>query len=482
MLARGMGNTEIQFYFNRQDRPVNSGRISQIRGGTYGPEVPVTPDGKLHEFLAGFTPAEAGVVVARQEQPLAERARQRFVRGDDGYWYLVDGETAEQECKQTFDIKKITPLIRAVAALANNRGGFIFFGVSNANFQVIGLPDSTFQDLDIAAMTDKIKKFLMPTPLFCKFTIQIDAFQVGVIHVEKHKLPPIMITRDGEGLEEGTILFRYSGQSRRIKFGDLYAMLNERDRSAHATLLSGAARLSRIGTDKALIVDTQEGKVDAGKAIITIDRDLADQLEFIREGEFEEREGAPTLRLVGDVRAVDATGQPRERIVGRALTSDMVLRAFLRRERVRSPMEYICLSAQVQRHWLPLYYFVRLSDCSIEEAIQVLERTPAVYKLSKKNALERLRGERKAYSPPAVQAQPIEREILQGQLEGIVDRHAPRILARAIQSLPDDFTDFVPLLEVLDEMHESSLEDTILRGAVYRAASRLDEIEQLNSR
>ena len=28
MLARGMKNKEIQFYFNRQDRAVNSGRIT----------------------------------------------------------------------------------------------------------------------------------------------------------------------------------------------------------------------------------------------------------------------------------------------------------------------------------------------------------------------------------------------------------------------------------------------------------------------
>ena len=29
MIARGMKNKDIQFFFNRPDRPVNSGRISQ---------------------------------------------------------------------------------------------------------------------------------------------------------------------------------------------------------------------------------------------------------------------------------------------------------------------------------------------------------------------------------------------------------------------------------------------------------------------
>ena len=31
MLARGMKNKDIQFFFNRPDRAVNSGRISTIR-------------------------------------------------------------------------------------------------------------------------------------------------------------------------------------------------------------------------------------------------------------------------------------------------------------------------------------------------------------------------------------------------------------------------------------------------------------------
>ncbi|MEZ0018022.1 hypothetical protein [Sinorhizobium fredii] len=40
MLAREMKNKDIQFYFYRQDRAVNSGRITQIRDKSHGPEVP----------------------------------------------------------------------------------------------------------------------------------------------------------------------------------------------------------------------------------------------------------------------------------------------------------------------------------------------------------------------------------------------------------------------------------------------------------
>lgn len=481
MLERGMRNRDIQFYFNRQDRPVNSGRITGIKKGAYGPEVPAADAAALDAFLGQFAPAEVGVAVEAMARParqsLAERARERFVRRDDGHWYLADGETAEQECKEAFDPKKLTPIIKAMAALANHRGGFIFAGVRNNGCRVVGLADDVFAETDIATIADKAKTYLTPTPVFSKDVLDLDGAKVGIIHVEKHNFPPVIVCRDGDGLDDGAILFRYPGQSGRIKFGDLLAMLRERDRSAHAMLLSSAARLSDIGTDRALIVDTRKGTVDAGDRQITIDRELADQLDFIREGEFEERDGAPTLRLIGDVRAVDAAGQVRERIEGRALTADMAVKAYLRREQVRSPMEYVCLSAHVQRQWLPLHYFIRLSGQGADAAIRALEGTDAVYQNSKQRALERLRGQRSAYTAPTGTALPVTAEIQAGQIDGIADRHASSLVARAIQGLPDGFENIPPLLDLLDGLHDAAHGDAAQRGAIYRAISRLDELE-----
>ncbi len=61
-------------------------------------------------------------------------------------------------------------------------------------------------------------------------------------------LAPI-VCRDANGLEDGTILFRYPGQSGKIKFGDLLAMLRERDKVATHALLASASRLSDRDAD-----------------------------------------------------------------------------------------------------------------------------------------------------------------------------------------------------------------------------------------
>lgn len=480
MLARGMRNRDIQFYFNRQDRPVNSGRITGIRAGGYGPEVPQASEADLEAFLAGFAPATVGVVVQAADttvQTIADRARARFERRADELWYLIDGETSDQECKSEFNPRRMEPVIKAIAAMANNRGGFIFIGVSNAEGRVSGMPDQSFQTTDIVRLTDKAKSLLVPTPNFSKETIAVGGHEVGVIHVEKYRQPPIVVCRDAHGMEDGTILFRYPGQSAKIKFGDLHALLRERDRDAHASLLSSAARLSEIGTDRALLVDAHEGKLDVGGASITIDRALAEQLEFIHEGQFEEKDGSPTLRLLGDVRAVDEAGQVQERVVGRALTADMAVKAFLSRQHVRSPMEYVRLPLHVRRQWIPLHYFIRQSGQTVEQAIEALEASDAVYQAAKTRALERLRGETSAFTPLSGHAVPVGREIDEGRLDGLVERHQPALLARAIQGLPDGFHELTPLLEVLDALFDQHHGDSTIRGFIYRAACRIDEIE-----
>lgn len=156
MLRRGMRNRDIQFYFNRQDRPVNSGRITGINTGNYGPEVAEATDAGLDAFLAGFAPAEVGVVVeagAVRDPTLAERAVTRFVQRASG-WFLADGETSDQECKAEFNPRRMEPIVRAIAALANNRGGFVFVGVQDAECRVVGMPNTSFQDTDIVRISE----------------------------------------------------------------------------------------------------------------------------------------------------------------------------------------------------------------------------------------------------------------------------------------------------------------------------------------
>jgi len=479
MLARGERNVDIQFYFNRQDRPANSGRISQIRNGTYGPEVLQASEEDLDAFLQNFEAVQIGVAVADAEArppTISERATALFEVRDDGFWYLRDGETSKQECKEVFDPRKMNPIVKAIAALANNKGGFIFLGVEDTQCRAVGLQGDDYSNTDIVQISQKVKTFLTPTPDFIKTDVEIGGAQIGVIYVEKYAEPPVIVSRDGNGLDSGSILFRSPGQSAKISAGDLIILLRERDQANQLKLLKSAQRISEIGLSNSLIVDTSAGTLESEDTRVTIDRDLADQLEFIREGEFEEIEGAPTLRLVGDVRAVDAEGAVQERIEGRVLTADSVLQAFLSRDEVRNPLEYIRESALVQRQWLPLFYFVNLSAKPVQEAIELLDATEAVYANCKASALDRLNGGLSAYVPPTGQAAAVLQQIQEGNIEVIEDEFGDQFISRAVAGLPDNFDNFEPIFDLLDRIFGRAGGNSALKGAVFKAAARLDEL------
>ncbi|MFL5332186.1 MAG: ATP-binding protein, partial [Geminicoccaceae bacterium] len=137
MVGRGMKNRDIQFFFNRPKRAVNSGRITDISSGKYSnsAEIARATDDELNTFLASCSPsAEVPLFVspaaAETSSPLSETTLQRT----------------------GFGVKHPAPWMRAVAGLANNRGGYIFFGVGDKDPAgvnlVLGLTTNEFADTD----------------------------------------------------------------------------------------------------------------------------------------------------------------------------------------------------------------------------------------------------------------------------------------------------------------------------------------------
>ncbi|MEC8195819.1 MAG: hypothetical protein VX228_05740 [Pseudomonadota bacterium] len=66
MAARGMKNKDIQFFFNRPDRSVNSGRITGIKNGSYSnsSKIVAANDKTLDAFLKSFKATSVSASVA----------------------------------------------------------------------------------------------------------------------------------------------------------------------------------------------------------------------------------------------------------------------------------------------------------------------------------------------------------------------------------------------------------------------------------
>lgn len=114
---------------------------------------------------------------------------------------------------------------------------------------------------------NKVKAHLAPTPsVTAKGVVDFEGRTVGFLRVERHPNRPVIVYRDGDGLSEGDILYRYAGQSSRIKFADLRAMLEERDRRAQVELAKAAGALADVGTANAIILDTDRNTLNTKPA------------------------------------------------------------------------------------------------------------------------------------------------------------------------------------------------------------------------
>lgn len=425
MIARGMTNTDIQFFFNRPGRPVNSGRISTIADGTYSnsASIPAATDEELNAFLDARSPSiEVPTVIigaaSSDTDPVSDTVlRTMFIVETTGDCRLKAGETDSAECKQSFSLRNAAGWLRAVAALANNRGGYIFFGITDKDAagvcKVIGLANNEFRDADPGDITTRLHSTFEPTPRAQKAVIEIDGKIIGVLHVERHASRPVIATKNDGGsgeIKEGDIFYRYPGASRRISYGDLRAMLDERDLRTREAILPMVQRLLELGPDRAMIADLADGKLTDGKTSIELSEEFVERLAVIKEGEFAEKAGAPALRLIGDVK----TAAPVTIRKG-SVTRDDLRRDFLRDALQAEPIDYLRTAIDMPgNEWVPIRYFANKAAMAQRDLLDLISKSSGTP--GRKEVLgKRLRSLDAAYAKVSGPAASIQKQLLAGQ-------------------------------------------------------------------
>jgi len=487
MLARGMKNKDIQFFFNRPDRAVNSGRITGIRDGSYGPSkaIETASDPTLDAFISEHkgSPNIAAVAVPAVPPPYdpldVSSIQKLFFEDNDKIWRLRAGETDAQECKTNFGLRHAQAWLRAIAALANNTGGYIFFGVGdkgatgsngeNLSHAVVGMSNDEFQRVDPAALASRIKAVFDPTPRFRTAIAQFGGKDVGIIHVEQHESRPVIATKqEGDKIGEGDIFFRYPGQSARIKYSDLRAMLDARDTAARAQILPMVERLLKLGPQRSMVADLESGTLGDGKTAIHIDEALIETLTFIKEGQFDEVKGAPTLRLVGEVRPANAKTE-----LG-LLTRASVRDAFFNLTKPDKPELYIQFAVEIsQGEWFPLHYFAKLAGMSRAKLVDFINRTSGT--ASRKTTYTSRVQPNAAYKQPVGKPKAILAGIMNGKLPNVTTAQEAGQIGQALAGLPDGFEfDRDALLGLLKECLRLAAGNST--SYVRRAICRVDEL------
>lgn len=315
-------------------------------------------------------------------------------------------------------------------------------------------------------------------PVFSTFTLNLDAVTLGVIYVEKHAHPPVMAIKNvNSEIKEGAIYYRYVGETRVIKPGELQQIISYREQKAVAEFSN---RMARIAVGSSATLDLETGKVEGKAGSFLIDEQLLPKIQFLRQGQFNEERGAPALRLIGDVSAINSA---EKETVRSNITGEAVLLNFLRASPVAEPLQYILHSAHTARLWLPLFYYVKASKLPLSDIVKGLQGERTTYRHRRTAAIARLNGTgTSAYSKASAKVQIVLNDLINGKLSRPLEIKDLSVMSLAIQAIPPNTNvkfDWLKglLLEAYNLTNEASDEHLNAQSSLYRAACRLGELE-----
>lgn len=226
--------------------------------------------------------------------------------------YLHHREGQELEFKEQFSLSGLADYFKDFSAFANNRGGYLIFGIKDSPRTRMGLNEKSleqFEKLDPEKITGYLLDIFSCDIFWESVVHEIDAKKFGVFYIAECKSKPVIAKKD-EGKENtiknGEIYYRYGGRTQKIHYAELQNIINQRIASSTREFFELIQRIAKAGPANAAVFDMKSGTIEKeGQNILVVDENLIKEMNFIREGHFDEVNGAKALKLVGNVHPVD---------------------------------------------------------------------------------------------------------------------------------------------------------------------------------
>lgn len=316
---------------------------------------------------------------------------------------IINREGTTIEFKESYNHGNMAQYFKAMAAFANNQGGYILFGIGDKPRRLIGLKDkslSQFEELKVEDFTKALLDYFSPEIKWEHCTFEFHDMSFGVIYVYPLMRKPCICKKHYDAqnakysLKEGDIYYRYGGRSERIRYAELASIIDEARRYEERQWLNFAKKAVRIGVSNAALLDLKSGNLSGTNGSVVIDSELLQKLAFIQEGKFVETVGTPTLRLIGDITEI-STGKvvvtETARKVVRAIEPSDIVQAFLENKPVDEPIEYIKRICSATSANYPVYFFMRQASMTASDALSVVKQTTS-RGVAKDKLIERLEG------------------------------------------------------------------------------------------
>ena len=228
---------------------------------------------------------------------------------------LITTETYDVEYKVNFNID--ADILKTMNGLANNRGGYILFGIEPTKRELKGLNESKINfynnNMDSEATRGKILTSCQPNMEYKHYLHSFEDKKFIVIFVPESKNKPhifsISIAND---IKPGDIFYRYNDSVKKIQYAELSAIIENKREREQSKWMKFLGEIAKIGLDNALVIDAKNGKLitaDNYENGIVLDESVLSKFKLIKEGQFNEVSGDPTLKIVGTLALKTDTGQ-----------------------------------------------------------------------------------------------------------------------------------------------------------------------------
>lgn len=223
----------------------------------------------------------------------------------DGRGYIKKRESFNLEYKQNFQLgDNLIKIIKTLVGMANNKGGQIIFGIQDSPHIPIGMTNQKFSNVDPKEIDTRIREYFAPEIKWNMVSQEFQGKQFGMLSVEEAIVKPIVCKKNkSDVLREGAIYYRYRGETKEIEYPELSRILEQEKEKERLLWIKHIEKISMVGPRNVHILDKYNGEISYGDRKVLMDKSLIDQLSFVLEGHFtdKEGEGLPTLKLIGTI-------------------------------------------------------------------------------------------------------------------------------------------------------------------------------------
>lgn len=232
------------------------------------------------------------------------------------------------EFKKSYNKGDLPKYARTMAAYANNVGGYIIYGIADSPRTVIGLKNDNFENLKQEEITDFINSMFSPMIDWDMGTIALNGgtesdgcsskqIKVGWIYAYESETKPVIALKDNSDakISAGDVFFRYHARSGKIKPAEMERIVSERIKRERDGLFRVLESIRKSGTANIGIVNYSNGTFSTPYGVdLAVDRkiiaNLLRKVKFIKEGSFSEKDGAPAIKVIGDIDLVKDAPKP----------------------------------------------------------------------------------------------------------------------------------------------------------------------------